>query len=63
MDGRQQIKVAKGAKDPKGAGLYSTDALLRTTTPGTLPPTHKQTAGKQIVAQLVLSLTHETKDS
>ena len=62
MDGRQQIKVAKGAKDPKGAGLYSTDALLRTT-PGTLPPTHKQTAGKQIVAQLVLSLMHETKDS
>ena len=62
MDGRQQIKVAKGAKDPKGAGLYSTDALLRTTL-GTLPPTHKQTAGKQIVAQLVSSLTHETKDS
>lgn len=31
MDGRQQIKVAKGAKDPKGAGLYSTDALLGTT--------------------------------
>ena len=36
MGGRQQIKVAKGAKEPKGAERYSTDALLRATQ-GTLP--------------------------